>query len=370
MPLRKRAWRFFNYFAPVYEWLVRSELWGESVREIARHLPPSGARLRVLDVGCGPANSAITLANLRADVTILGLDRSRVMLPRAVKAIARGGKTQQITVGMADATQLPLHDNSIDAVFLHSVYYMLDEPAAFLAEAWRVLRPGGRLIMLDPAVMRFAVHPGVLLKNPRAVPSLLTWQLVSYGWRRFTPESIARELEAAGFARVLGERAVQGYGILSRGEKPYPTQNPAARQTYSDPAQSNDALIPVTAASALDGTPSRNLFLLIRQEPDKPAWTLQPGEVVTWGAASALHEGQPVALAFTSLPKGVAFMQPAVNLLKGVTKVAKFPRDTAQSWDFSLLINPTLDALQAAPGWTLPGPFIGVDPLAAVTGEE
>jgi ubiquinone/menaquinone biosynthesis C-methylase UbiE len=349
-------YRLFNYFAPFYEWLVSNAFWRESVREMARHLPPSGSTLRVLDVGCGPGNSALTLASLRADVQVLGLDGSTAMISRARRAIAKHSNGKQVSVARADIQHLPIADSSIDAMIAHSVYYMLDDQAGFLTEALRVLRPGGRLIMLDPAQVPYPL--GMLRKNLRAAPSVLIWQIVSRAYHRYTPERIARELEAAGLARVLGERAVQGYGVLSRGEKPYTNLSPIERTAQ---VAAKDSVL----ASA------RHIFLLIKQTPNKPAWALQPSEVITWGAAAVLDtNGTPTALAFSSLPKAVAFMQPAVTngQIVGVTKVAKFGKAQAQRWDFPILLNPTPEHLETEYRWS--DIFIAVDPNTAITGEE
>lgn len=351
-----RPYRLFNYFAPFYEWLVNNGFWRESVREMARHLPPSSSTLRVLDVGCGPGNSALTLASLRADVQVLGLDGSVVMINRARRRIAQHPAGKQVSVARADIQHLPIADNSIDAIIAHSVYYMLDDQADFLAEALRVLRPGGRLIMLDPAQVPYPF--GMLRKNLRAAPSVLLWQTVSRAYHRYTPEGLARELEAAGLARVLGERAVSGYGVLSRGEKPFTDLSPIERTAQV--AAKDNAL-----------AAARHVFLLIKQTPNKPAWALQPGEVITWGAATALDSaGVPTALAFSSLPKAVEFMQPAVKNGKiiGVTKVAKFDKVQAQRWDFPILLNPTPAHLETEYRWS--EVFIAVDANSAITGEE
>lgn len=54
-------------------------------------------------------------------------------------------------------------------------------------------------------------------------------------------------------------------------------------------------------------------------------------------------------LAFTSLPKAVAFMQPAVlaGRIKDVNKVGKFSRETALGWTVPVILNPPLDSIEA-----------------------
>ena len=86
---------------------------------------------------------------------------------------------------------------------------------------------------------------------------------------------MARRLDAAGFARVLGERAAAGYGVLSRGEKPYTALIPPQRIASTAEADrlSND-LLPLSAEYAAQSH-GRALFLLIQQTPNKSGLVAQ-----------------------------------------------------------------------------------------------
>jgi SAM-dependent methyltransferase len=93
---------------------------------------------RLLDVGGGTGNYARALREEGWEPLVV--DRSAAMLGRAR---AKGLDTLE-----ADAQALPLPDGSVDAVILVSMLHHVDEPAAALAQARRVLRPGGRLALL------------------------------------------------------------------------------------------------------------------------------------------------------------------------------------------------------------------------------
>jgi demethylmenaquinone methyltransferase/2-methoxy-6-polyprenyl-1,4-benzoquinol methylase len=93
---------------------------------------------RLIDVGGGTGNYAKALQAEGWDPLVI--DRSAAMLERAR---AKGLQTAE-----ADAQALPLPDASADAVMLVSMLHHVDDPAAALAEARRVLRPGGRLALM------------------------------------------------------------------------------------------------------------------------------------------------------------------------------------------------------------------------------
>ncbi len=104
---------------------------------------------RVLDVGVGPG---LLLADIAAAVTsagsVAGTDISESMLRLAAGRMGEAGPPR-VVLALADATSLPFGDAEFDAIVSTQVLeYVLDVPAA-LAEAARVLKPGGRMLVLD-----------------------------------------------------------------------------------------------------------------------------------------------------------------------------------------------------------------------------
>jgi len=101
---------------------------------------------RVLDIGSGPGFLACEMASeVGASGSVTGIDPSQAMLSLAAEREAPA----QVTFGPGSATDLPFADGTFDAVTATQVYeYVADMPRA-LAEARRVLRPGGRLLVLD-----------------------------------------------------------------------------------------------------------------------------------------------------------------------------------------------------------------------------
>lgn len=128
-----------------------------TMRTLYEHLPPTPASL--LDIGGGPGRYAITLSARGYDVTLADISRPELELAR--EKAAEAGVTLKGVVE-ADARDLSrFRDATFDAVLLMGpLYHLLEEPdrARAIAEATRVLRPGGPLFaawITRYAVVRF-----------------------------------------------------------------------------------------------------------------------------------------------------------------------------------------------------------------------
>jgi arsenite methyltransferase len=110
---------------------------------------------RVLDIGSGPGFLAAEMAGeVGSDGGVVGVDPSDSMLAMARR---RGAPVEYVAGG---ALALPFDDEAFDAVVATQVYeYVADMPAA-LAEARRVLAPGGRLLILDTDWDSIVWHSG------------------------------------------------------------------------------------------------------------------------------------------------------------------------------------------------------------------
>ncbi|MDA0815698.1 MAG: ubiquinone/menaquinone biosynthesis methyltransferase [Chloroflexi bacterium] len=117
----------------------------------------------VLDAGTGTGDLALACLEAGAD-RVVGIDVAEPMLQRArQKAIGRG-QAPRTTFSQGDATNVPLPDASVDAWCSAFVVRNIPDLPAALSEAYRVLRPGGRLAILEIPRM----EPGLLRPFARA----------------------------------------------------------------------------------------------------------------------------------------------------------------------------------------------------------
>lgn len=109
-----------------------------------------GVRGRNLDLGTGPGQIPILLCQRRADVEVLGVDLAGSMLELARTRAARHPElAARLRFERGDVSHLPCPDAHFDGVFSNTVLHHLPDPRSLLAEAARVLRPGGALLIRD-----------------------------------------------------------------------------------------------------------------------------------------------------------------------------------------------------------------------------
>ncbi len=204
-----RSSALFQAVALPYELLTRHPVWRRHCARMALELP-RGARL-ILDLGCGPGNSTIQLpaGTVGADHALSMLHRARRLEPR-------------MPLLCLDAIALPVRSGSLDAVTFHSVLYLLPDQPAALRETARVLRAGGRAVLLEPQAGRRATLLGLAraLPTPRWALSAVLWRAVSGVYGSPTAHSLWSALELAGLRVLRIEETLGGLGLLAVAEKP------------------------------------------------------------------------------------------------------------------------------------------------------
>jgi demethylmenaquinone methyltransferase / 2-methoxy-6-polyprenyl-1,4-benzoquinol methylase len=204
----------FDRIAPVYDVMNRVFTMGLDGRW--RRLAAASAVRpgdRVLDAACGTGDLA--LADRKAGGEVTGLDFSERMLERARR------KSDQIEWVQGDVLALPFDDAAFDAATIGFGIRNVDDLDAGLRELARVVRPGGRLAVLEITRPRGVLRPffrlwfDVLIPLAgKVLPGGAAYSYLPASVRRFPgPDDLADALRGAGFADV-SYRLLAG-GIVS-----------------------------------------------------------------------------------------------------------------------------------------------------------
>ena len=156
---------------------IRSLQVDEAVVEKALQAVFAGRSIRdLVDMGTGTGR-VLEVLGPRAERAV-GIDLSREMLAVARANLERGGLSNCM-VRQGDIAQLPLPAATADAVTIHQVLHYATDPGLLVAEAARVLEPGGRLAIVD-----FAPHDQEILRDQHAHRRLGFTDAEVAGWLR------------------------------------------------------------------------------------------------------------------------------------------------------------------------------------------
>jgi ubiquinone/menaquinone biosynthesis C-methylase UbiE len=130
----------YTLFAPIYDLVIgRASL--ALRRDSLQRLPVQKGDVLLAGIGTG-----LDIPHLPEGPCYIGLDLTPAMLRRARR---RSHGRNDIRLHLADAMQLPYRDGSFDAVVLHLILAVVPQPERLLAEAERVLKPGGHILIVD-----------------------------------------------------------------------------------------------------------------------------------------------------------------------------------------------------------------------------
>lgn len=186
---------------------------------IEQSLGGNCAEQRVLEIGCGKAKESQELA--RRGACVFGVDYSADALRLLSSELVR--TDSRMAALEADGRRLPFPDQSFDLCFSQGVIEHFTDPQPLLREQFRVLRPGGTLVVEVPNKYTiYTPYKHLLMRLGRWSP----------GWEReYSPAQLVRTVRQAGFAptRVIGWDTFTGrawrkvqkkLGVPERAESP------------------------------------------------------------------------------------------------------------------------------------------------------
>ena len=225
---RQRVAAMFDDIAPRYDMLNRllsfgiDQTWRDKAVEMLRKPAPK----RILDVATGTADLAIKALRLNPE-KIVGVDISEEMLAIGREKVARIGESGRITLQRGEAEKLPFSDNQFDAALVAFGVRNFENLHEGLSEIWRVLKPGGNLVILEFS------HPSSFpIKQLYGFYSHAVLPLVGRAISRnkeayeYLPASVdvfpsgeefLRRMREAGFREVSSEPLTFGIASLYRG---------------------------------------------------------------------------------------------------------------------------------------------------------
>lgn len=211
----------FDRIAPVYD--VMNRLMTAGLDRRWRRLAVDAVVRpgdRVLDACCGTGDLALEAE--RRGASVVGVDFSERMLERARR------KSETVEWVLGDVLALPFADGELDAATVGFGVRNLDDLGAGLRELCRVLRPGGKLAVLEITRPRGILRPFFRLwfdvfvpLAGRILPGGKAYTYLPASVRRFPgPEDLAALLREAGFANVRHRTLGGGCVALHVAERP------------------------------------------------------------------------------------------------------------------------------------------------------
>jgi len=220
----------FSTIAPRYDVLNRLLSFGADRRwrlQAAREALAGGAG-RILDVATGTGDLAFTLASTAPEAEVVGVDFAEPMLERARHKA--GDRAERLRFEVGDGTALRFDEGRFDAVTIGYGLRNFRDIDAGLREFLRVLRPGGRLVVLEfpppPGGVFGAVYGFYFRYVLPAVGALVSGRGAAYRYLPASviafppPDALADRMRAAGFTDVRYRLQTFGISAIHVGEKP------------------------------------------------------------------------------------------------------------------------------------------------------
>ena len=232
MPKRESIQQMFDGIAPSYDRLNHLMSLGvdrrwrrKAVKEIV-----DGSSQQILDIACGTGDLTIDTAKASGNGSIVtGCDISEGMMSYVMAKAAKEGVTERIRLKVADGCNLPWEEGSFHRVTCAFGIRNFEDKAKGLEEFQRVLKPGGKLVILELSVPSnkfllalyklYFLHVmpwiGGLISGDKAAYKYLPASVMAFP----APDAFCGMISAAGFRNVRQRALTMGLCRMYIGEK-------------------------------------------------------------------------------------------------------------------------------------------------------
>jgi phosphatidylethanolamine/phosphatidyl-N-methylethanolamine N-methyltransferase len=195
----------YSRWAPIYDLIFDLPFHPGRAAAAAAAAAAAGPEGEMLVVGVG---TGLELGLLPRTLRITGIDLSAPMLKLARERVARQALGQVKSLQIMDAAALEFPDARFDVALAPYVMSVVPAPARVLDEMWRVLRPGGQMVLMN----HFSAERGLRARAEATLESAAGW----LGWHpQFPYAAVGDWLAARGDAEIVEKRAIAPFRLFT-----------------------------------------------------------------------------------------------------------------------------------------------------------
>ncbi len=232
VPSREEIWKMFSQISSTYDRVNQLMTFGLDRRwrrKVSEHLP-KGNNLKVLDLATGTGDQIIALLERSSRIRkIVGVDLSHEMLEIGRLKMKKKPYAHKVSLKTASALELPFRDESFDVVTISFGIRNMTDVLQALSEAKRVLKPKGRLLILEGSIPKHKImrrcHLFYLRYLLPWIGGIVSKQKKAYQYLNETIETFPSGngfldlLRTAGFSHVRARPLTGGVVSIYSGEK-------------------------------------------------------------------------------------------------------------------------------------------------------
>lgn len=231
-PSRQDVWKMFDRISPTYDRVNRVMSFGidQSWRKKLCALLPENRELDVLDCATGTGDQIIALLEKRPKIrSVIGLDLAEAMMAIGKEKIAAKPYANKVNFIRASAQELPFSNERFDAITISFGIRNVESVEKALIEFYRVLKPSGKLLILEGTIptnpLWKALHLFYLRFCMPRIGGIFSKQPQAYRYLNETIETFPQGkafcqlLLNAGFSQVKADPCLGGIATVYSGER-------------------------------------------------------------------------------------------------------------------------------------------------------